>query len=423
MASIVLNPNDCGLYSNINLGPSWFRARTRTELQKGWDIQHEAFLKTFFKNNNSPYAIFMHVGKIPFFDNPKTLVNEKTKNTIDKKGLRIYLCDTLSTYIEGNETDSMYVEYEKEKESLVRSKELDSIDAYVTRNELTNVTVYVPNFGAEHLFGEQYPNFNIACSPAGWVYPATIDIDVDIDQRTEEIKKHFWCGNWRYASHRHLIASYLTDKHYDTTNLSWIYKSSDDIIKDNIWFNIEELGEYKNNILNGANKLGKIAPITMGLTLDKTLETYEIPPFIHIDTNPINEYRESFCAIVNETRFAESTSLLTEKIMNAILNYRPFIMVGPPGNLKYMKRWGFMTYSEFWDESYDEETCHYKRMCKIFKLIDSIASMTVDELKELHKNMNSTLLYNYYHILNLQEDLLEEPIAKNKTFKKIRYAD
>ena len=50
--------------------------------------------------------------------------------------------------------------------------------------------------------------------------------------------------------------------------------------------------------------------------------------------------------------------------MNAMLNYRPFIMVGPTRNLEYMKRWGFMTFDQWFDESYDKEHDHSKRMEK-----------------------------------------------------------
>jgi len=422
MAEIIRHPNDTGLYSNISLGPTWFPARNKNELQQGWEVQYKSLLKTFFKNDNSPYVIFMHVGSITYLENSKTIIPKKSKALVDKKGLRIYLSDALSTYFIDDKTNSMYVDYEKEQEHLIRCKELDSISLYVKRNKLKNVSVFVPNYGAEHIFGKVYDNFQIMCSPVGWIYPATIEIEAEVEHYTDKIKKHFWNGNWRYTSHRHILASYLAGKHLDTTNLSWLYESSDvDLIK-HTWFQIDNLAEYKDIVLKGANTLSELSPISMGIDVKNKLRIKEIPPFIHINTNPKEHYQDSFCAIVSETRFADSTCLLTEKIMNAILNYRPFIMVGPPGNLKYMKRWGFETYNEFWDESYDDETCHYKRMCKIFKLIDDIASMSVKEIKQLHTEMYNTLSYNYFHILNLQEDLLETPIAKNKTFKKIRYA-
>lgn len=423
MAKVKLHPKDTGLYSNIPLGPVWFERRHKNEMQKGWDIQYHALLQTFFKKVKTPYAIYMPVGSIDYFDDIDSITPTASKQLIDEKGLKIYLCDSLSTYEIGVESYTMYVEYESTDNKNIRSQELDSISEYVKRNKIKNVEVYVPNYGVEHVFSSIYPELKLMCSPAGWIYPATINIQPNFDLDTDKIKKHFWCGNWRYATHRHFIASYIASKHLETTNLSWLFESSEEKLRHHSWFNLEKLQYHTESIIDGANKLDKLAPLSMGIEVPNKIKLSESAPFIHIDTNPAEYYKESFCAIVTESRFAEPTGLLTEKIMNAILNYRPFIMVGPPGNLKYMKRWGFETYGDFWDESYDEETCHYMRLVKVFDLIDDIAAMSNEKLKELHNDMNNVLLHNYSHILNLQEDLLAKPITKNKVFRRIRYAD
>jgi hypothetical protein len=106
--------------------------------------------------------------------------------------------------------------------------------------------------------------------------------------------------------------------------------------------------------------------------------------------------------------------------MNAMLNYRPVIMVGPPGNLEYMRAWGFQTFSDWFDESYDLEQDHAKRMEKIFKLIDWINGKSIKELKEMYDDMLPTLLHNKVWIEELQEMLLQAPITKNKIYKRIR---
>lgn len=414
-----VNPNDSGLYANIVLGSSWFPTKNKSDMQYGWDIQYSALLKTFLKNVKTPYAVYMSVNSIEYLHN--AIMPAKTVNLVNKKGLNIYLAETLSTYDIRLQSDTLFVNYEHADIQYIRARELDSITTYIKNNNLTNVNVYTPNYGIEHTFNDAYPLLNLSCLPIGWVYPATIQLsNISANHNTAHIIKHFWCGNWKYTAHRHLIASFLAEKHIDSTNLSWLYKSSAKTLKENLWFDIDKLEDYKDSVTNGANTLNKLAPLSMDIDVTNKLSIGEVI-HIHTNTNPANYYKESFCAIVTETRFAESTSFLTEKIMNAIINYRPFIMIGPPGNLKYMKRWGFETYSEYWDESYDTEPCHYKRMIKIFKLIDYISSMTIPQLKKLHKDMEHTLLYNYNHILNLQEELLQEPITNNRAFKRIQY--
>ena len=152
-----------------------------------------------------------------------------------------------------------------------------------------------------------------------------------------------------------------------------------------------------------------------------------------MDTNPAKYYKECLVAIVNETRFAEMTPLLTEKIMNAMLNCRPFIMVGPPGNLAYMKRWGFATFSDIIDESYDNETNHTKRLDMIFTEIDKIAKLSKTEMENFYAEAVPNCVHNYYHILDLQEKLIGNydekgklknvAINKNKNWRRIRDVD
>jgi hypothetical protein len=191
------------------------------------------------------------------------------------------------------------------------------------------------------------------------------------------------------------------------------------MLKNNLWFDIEKLGSHSKNILSGSAKLDDLAPVTMAVNINQALDINDPAPDLHIDTNPKSFYDETFLSIVNETRFAEPTGLLTEKIMNPMLNCKPFVMVGPPGNLEYMHKWGFQTFSDYWDESYDNEQCHYKRLGKILDLLDWFGKKSITELQELYDIMMPTVMYNQVHILNLQDDLLSAPITKNILFKRL----
>jgi hypothetical protein len=88
-----------------------------------------------------------------------------------------------------------------------------------------------------------------------------------------------------------------------------------------------------------------------------------------------------------------------------------------------MRAWGFMTFSDWFDESYDTEQDHSKRMKKVFELIDWINSKSIDDLKDMYADMAYVLIHNKTWIEELQERLLEAPITKNKIYKRIRYAN
>ena len=425
-----INPENYGLYSNVVLGPTFFRSKNRTPKQKGWDDMMEQLRKTFFKKVTVPYAVYMSVGPIEYLEQPICKVSDDHRVIIEKKGLRIYLWEPISTYdTRKGKNNNTYVPYTHEESEFIRSYELDSIEQWVQRNELTNVMVYAPNSTIKQYFQYKYPDIDLDCTPVGWVYPATVEFsEKDLNADPLVITKKIWCGNWRYASHRHCIASYITNE-FDAEqyNLSWIYKSTPQILLNNSFGELPQ----KQKLLDGANKLGKLSPLALDRTIEKQ---HDIDEYIDInmDTNPKESYQECAIAVVNETRFAEMTPLLTEKIMNAMLNCRPFIMVGPPGNLEYMRRWGFSTFNDVFDESYDKEKDHTKRLQMIFDLLDKINSMTMDEIRDLYMECYPGIIHNFYHIMELQDSLIGKrdesgklvnlPINKNKIWKRIRDA-
>jgi hypothetical protein len=73
---------------------------------------------------------------------------------------------------------------------------------------------------------------------------------------------------------------------------------------------------------------------------------------------------------------------------------KPFILLAPPGTLQYMHEHGYKTFNDFWDESYDLCTNHEERLGKIFEVIRYIESKSIEELKEIYKEMESILLHN-----------------------------
>lgn len=413
---LVIHPNDIGLYTNVFLAPTFFKTKSKNKSQLGWDNMYAQLQKTILKKVDTPYAVYMSVGNISFFDSINCITNNDIIDTLNKKGFKIYLYEPISTYTKNS--TGLYAEYENNDVD-VYSHELDSIQSYVKRNKLTNVQVYAPNHNLKKYFKNKYPELSLFCTPIGWIYPATIDIDLDtITSNT--IEKKFWCGNWRYTSTRHAIASYLIDKYADTTHLSWLYKSNSNDLREKLWFDIDNLLTYKQQLISGADKLERLAPITMDISVSNALSIDDYI-FIDMNTNPKQFYQQSFCAIINETRFAEPTQLLTEKTMHAIINHRPFILVGPPHSLKYMKKWGWKTFDKWFDESYDDEECHYKRLEKILKLIDDIGMMSINELKVIYEEMKPILDHNSNFILRLQKEILSGPITKNKLFKRIQH--
>jgi hypothetical protein len=50
----------------------------------------------------------------------------------------------------------------------------------------------------------------------------------------------------------------------------------------------------------------------------------------------------------------------------------PFVIVGTQGSLKYLRSYGFKTFGDLWDESYDDEPDDSKRIEKIAQYVETV---------------------------------------------------
>jgi hypothetical protein len=113
--------------------------------------------------------------------------------------------------------------------------------------------------------------------------------------------------------------------------------------------------------------------------------------------------------VVSETVFYYKKLHLTEKIFKPIVSQRPFILVAAPGNLAYLKSYGFKTFDRWIDESYDNEPDNDKRINMITEELEKLCSLTSGELENMHKEMQETLKYNFNHFYtNFKEIVVDE---------------
>lgn len=102
--------------------------------------------------------------------------------------------------------------------------------------------------------------------------------------------------------------------------------------------------------------------------------------------------------VVTETIFYHDKLHLTEKIFKPIISKRPFILIGATGNLAYLKGYGFKTFDRWIDESYDFESDPYKRISMAVAELKKLCSLSMSQLKEMHKEMQDILEFNFNHL-------------------------
>jgi hypothetical protein len=111
--------------------------------------------------------------------------------------------------------------------------------------------------------------------------------------------------------------------------------------------------------------------------------------------SPLSKLMESFIFVVTETCYWQNKTHLTEKIFKPIVLRMPFLLVGCANNLEYLRSYGFRTFNDFWDESYDLIIDPIKRMKAIVTILEQISRMSSTEQKSMLLDMQPVLDHNY----------------------------
>jgi hypothetical protein len=107
--------------------------------------------------------------------------------------------------------------------------------------------------------------------------------------------------------------------------------------------------------------------------------------------------QESFLYVCTETVFNYPHSYLSEKSYKGITSKRPFVILGAPNSLQLLKDYGFKTFDQWWDESYDSEQSVDRRLINVYAIIKRICESSIDELKTMCDEMSPILEYNFNH--------------------------
>jgi hypothetical protein len=101
------------------------------------------------------------------------------------------------------------------------------------------------------------------------------------------------------------------------------------------------------------------------------------------------DYTQTGMEIVLETVFDDSRWHLTEKALRPIACGKPFMLVATAGSLEYLRSYGFETFGDLIDESYDLETDPVARLAAVIQEMSRIAAMSwADKVilwNQLHK--------------------------------------
>lgn len=207
-------------------------------------------------------------------------------------------------------------------------------------------------------------------------------------------KKTFLCFNRRFSDHRLMFYMLCKKKNL----LDHFYMSMNSTHPDS-----------NAPFIDFAKHLVHRMP-EFGITEQDALSASDILPLI-LDTTDFSQYpmekttdsvadlySNSLINIVNETYFFNNIIHITEKTYKPIAYMQPFIMVGAPGSLKHIKDMGFKTFDQYWDESYDLEKDHVKRLTMIMNLVESISNWPEEQRIQFSHAVVDILEHNQHHL-------------------------
>jgi hypothetical protein len=157
-----------------------------------------------------------------------------------------------------------------------------------------------------------------------------------------------------------------------------------------------------------SNQIGKLSN---SLVIDQEDPVGSLSAYMDYDL--IRLQQRSLWHLVTETVFYYDKLHLTEKIFKPIVCRRPFILVAAPGNLAYLKSYGFKTFDAWIDESYDQETDPDKRISMITDQIEKLSSLSIPELNKMYREMKPILDYNFQHLYGDFKKIIATELVDN----------
>lgn len=224
---------------------------------------------------------------------------------------------------------------------------------------------------------------NLSASPEPRYNPASIP------------DKLFLTWNRRFRRHRTILA--LAMEKHGLIDRSYVALTADDPEMSNVHIR-STIDLFSDPMLqltsDDANRLLSKLP----LVLDGETDIAQMCGDFNARSRPY--YQTSLVSIVTETNFDQIELTLTEKSFKPPKEKHPFIIVGVAGALKAMRKMGFQTFGEFWDESYDDVEDNYGRMFKIVETLKDISRWDNDKILDFKRRVQPIVEHNFKTLKN-----------------------
>jgi len=188
-----------------------------------------------------------------------------------------------------------------------------------------------------------------------------------------QIRKTFLSLNYRYRPHRlDLFLMFYKNNLLNSSLFTLPEKNPEGPNK--FMESIDR--DFLNRLNISEQELNYIQTNILPLQIDKLSQDHtrhaEMTMEIGHSTEPF--YKSTMISVVTETHAYQHAIAETEKTFKPIKYKHPFIIVGAPKSLHYLRKKGYKTFSNWFDESYDDIDNHKDRIIAIGNLCKEIDS-------------------------------------------------
>lgn len=238
---------------------------------------------------------------------------------------------------------------------------------------LKPVSIFVNDLYYYEIFKRN--GFNVHRYWPGHMILPIYDINSDFDLRINEIDKRFCRLSSSRHDHNYVIQKFLTKKNL-LLETHWSYSNCD---YHEWYYNFNRflgLEEREYDILSEQRQSG--SHITQSMSYESLLP--------HI---------KSALTINCETVFHGHGPCYSEKLIKCANLARPFIEVSSPHTLHDLRKWGFESFSDLIDESYDDIKDPHKRIDHICDEIARLSKVPMEHFLEYIKKNEEKLRHNF----------------------------
>lgn len=106
------------------------------------------------------------------------------------------------------------------------------------------------------------------------------------------------------------------------------------------------------------------------------------------------EYDDSWFTVATETEMKSSPTRITEKSLKPLANFHPMLVLGNPASLQMVRSYGFTTFGDVIDESYDEELDPRKRFDMVYRELTRLCLLDEREMLAVERRVEDKLIFN-----------------------------